>query len=245
MVALLAIPIFSSLLAAGPAAAENTLLAEWLLNNASLMDLTSVQTGSSGEEGKILFEDSKTPAGAAAVLCRVVFVGSVGPNGEDEIDEILGNLSRKISETLGSGALLGTGASTGEGAECITVSACAEGSSASPIELVLLGLPWHTLLFLDELSGLFLDLILTEGELGYEMLCLVLLVNAVDKCTAAGKDVEIEVINDLEDAAFPVNAVWTPKLLCSQSKEEVGLTRWDALTFIMPLALLLSVSSEL
>ena len=241
---MLAVFAFGALFVTVASAAETTLLAEWLWNNAAIHELLSVETSSTGEEGQILLEDQETPAGAAAVLCQAKAVGSVGENGEDEITEITAPNGRKISETLGTGALLGTGVATGEGSECKAEHACAEGSASSPIEVVPLGLPWHTLLMLDEPSKKFLVLLFTEGRnFGYELLCLVLLINTKDTCTQ--NDTEFEVVNDPEDVAIPANTFASPLATCSQSGgKATGVNEADTLTFILPLSGLLSVSSE-
>lgn len=222
---------------AATASAENTLLALWLWNGTEVTELLSVEV-----KGSTLLEDTKTVAGAVAVLCTATADGSVGSNGEDETTEILNALSEKIGTTLGGLALLGTGAGSGEGSECKAVKACAEGTTSSPIEVTLLGLPWHSLLFQDETSGLALDLLFGATEIGYEVLCLILGVNAEDKCTAPNDDFEVEVLNEIEGAAIPANAGTSPMALCSQSGEETGKNIADELTLIKPLEGLLSIA---
>jgi hypothetical protein len=79
MVAMLAFSAF----AAVSASAETTLLAEWLIGGAAVPTLTSVET-----TGTIELVN-KNFLGTAKVLCEGAFDGSVGPNGEDEITEVL------------------------------------------------------------------------------------------------------------------------------------------------------------
>jgi len=232
--AMLAVFAFGALLVA-TASAEETLLALWLINNNPVTTLTSVET-----KGSLLLEDTKTIAGAAAVLCTATADGSVGENGEDETTEILNAKSEKVGAPLVQPALLGTGA----GSECMTVKTCAEGSAASSIEVWPLGLPWHSTLFLDAVSGKFLVLFTGTNEIGYELICLVLSISTEDKCTSPTNDFEVEVINDPEDVAIPALAQTSPLALCSQSNAETGVNEADELASILPLSTseLLSVS---
>jgi hypothetical protein len=236
MLAMLALFALGAFFAA-TASAEETLLAEWLWNGSAVGELLSVTT-----TGGLTLEDTKTIAGAASVLCTATADGSVGANGEDETTEILNALGVAVA-ALGGLALLGTGAATGEGSECKTTKTCGEGTVASPIEVNPIGLPWHSLLFLDAVTGKFLVLFTgTGGLIGYMLLCLVLLLNTEDTCTS--EDFEVEVFNDPEDVAIPAGAETSPLALCTQSNELTGRNIADALTFILPLEGLLSVSSE-
>jgi hypothetical protein len=79
MVAMLAFSAFAAM----SASAETTLLAEWLIGGAAVPTLTSVET-----TGTIELVN-KNFLGTAKVLCEGAFDGSVGPNGEDEITEVL------------------------------------------------------------------------------------------------------------------------------------------------------------
>jgi hypothetical protein len=235
MLAMLALFALGAFFAA-TASAEETLLAEWLWNGSAVSELLSVTT-----TGGLTLEDTKTLVGAASVLCTATADGSVGANGEDETTEILNALGVAVA-ALGGLALLGTGAATGEGSECLAVKACKEGTAASPIEVWPVGLPWHSLLFLDAVTGKFLVLFTgTGGLIGYMLLCLVLEIDTEDTCTS--EDFEIEVFNDPEDVAFPAGAQTSPSALCTQSNEQSALNVVDELTFILPLEGLLSVSS--
>jgi hypothetical protein len=79
MVAMLAFSAFACM----SASAETTLLAEWLINGAPVVTLTSVETTGSFETV------NKTFLGTAKILCTRAFDGSVGPNGEGEVTEVL------------------------------------------------------------------------------------------------------------------------------------------------------------
>lgn len=216
-----------AVLFATAASAEGTLLAVWLWNGALVTGSLPVEISIS-----LKMEDTKTIAGAGAVLCLAILKGSVGVNGTAEMTEILNPKGEKVGTALGGLALLGVG----EGSECKTVKGCAEGSAASPIEVTPLGLPWRALLFQHETTGAFLLLLYTEGELGYELLCLALGISIEDKCTSASKDFEIEVANEEAAAAIPANAQTEPSLNCSQGGEASGKNTEDELTFIKPLA---------
>jgi hypothetical protein len=218
--------------------AETTLLAEWLFNGASVNELTSISV-----TGGVMLEDTETIAGASAVLCTFTVDGSVGPNGEDEAVEILNANGAAVGGLVGL-ALLGTGAANGEGSECVTVKTCAAGTSASPVEVWPIGLPWHGLLSLLE-NGEFSNVKETGTKtVGYEILCLVLGLDTEDTCTVTHR--RINVINDAEtgDAAVPAGAEGTPRYLCTQSGKESGSTIADELTAILPLTGLLTASSE-
>lgn len=251
--AVLALLAFSALTAVA-ASAETTLLAEWLLNSGAVTQLTSTET-----KGTLLLEDEETIGGKAAVECTATADGSVGPNGEDETTEILNALGEPVTSLAASPnlPLLGEGNATGLGSECKTEKVCAAGSSVSPIEVWPIGLPWLTSLFLME-NGTFLNLIYSEVLslpetgveglfVGYELLCLILGINAEDTCYA--EDFEFEVVNDptTGDAAIPAGALASPNATCSQSGlKPTGVNQAVNTALILPLAGvgLLTVSSE-
>jgi hypothetical protein len=235
--ATLAICVFTGLFAVA-ALAEETLLAVWLTQGQPVVTLSSTTT-----TGRFTLEDTKTIAGAAAVLCAVTEDGSVGPNGEGEITEIL-NVSAEPVGELGGLALLGTGAASGVGSECKTVKTCAEGTAASPIEVWPVSDVLHIIVFLDFL-GIIRRLEFSLKEtLGYELLCLVLGINTEDTCTSAANKFTVEVINDPENVAIPAGAEEKPLALCSQSGEETGKIIADELTPILLLEGSLSTASE-
>jgi hypothetical protein len=201
-------------LIASTAFAETTLLAEWLANGAEITaNLATTSTGA------LLLEDTETIAGKASVLCEGIFVGSVGANGKDETTQIQ-NLAKEPIGVLGGLAL-----------KCVAEQGCAAATEASPIEVWPVGLPWKTELFLME-NGTFLDLV-SATEVGYELLCLILGINAEDKCTAA--DGEVEIVNDADtgDAAIPAGAIVSPNFNCTQSGRATGINVADELASIL------------
>lgn len=155
MLALVAVFAFSALLAA-TASAEATLLAEWLVGGKPVTTLTSVITS-----GELLLKDIKEKI---MVLCSGEFVGSVGPSGEDEITEVL---------PLGGGTAITL--------TNILLCTVQEGCEVSPTANVAPeGLPFHSLLFLDETSGLFLDALFSAG---YSVECDILGIPLKEECT--------------------------------------------------------------
>ena len=56
----------------------------WLISGADVLTLTLVQI-----EGELLLSDTKTAFGEVDVLCSGILDGTVGPEGEDEITEVL------------------------------------------------------------------------------------------------------------------------------------------------------------
>jgi hypothetical protein len=153
--ALVAMFAFSALLAS-TASAEVTLLAEWLINSLEVVTLTLVET-----TGSILLSDTSN---GSDVKCSGIFDGSVGPNGEDEITEVLS--LAKVAVALGS--------------ELVCESGAVCEKSTTDVLVAPEGLPWHTLLFLME-NGSFLDLVFSAG---YVVKCLVLGLEITDECTA-------------------------------------------------------------
>lgn len=188
------------------AAAEITLLAEWLANGAPILTTLSAE-GS----GSVTLEDIKTVVGRVADLCSGILVGTIGPDGKGEITEEL-NLSREKISELGGLALL-----------CTSVAGCAEATEASPIEDWPGKLPWPTLLYLKE-NGEFAVTIFS-GET--EVLCLVLGVNSEDRCTAATVTFKLENSPETGDATLPRNESGVPAEDCSLGGPESGIITTD------------------
>jgi hypothetical protein len=234
MLALVAMFAFSALLAE-VASAEITLLAEWLANGATITTTLTSETS-----GKLRLEDAETIAGKSAVICSAILDGTIGPNGEDSITEILNLAGQKIE--LGLRALLGTGNKL---PDCEgTGMGCAEGTAASPIEVYPLGLPWKTLLFLME-NGEFLDAIFA-AKIGYEILCLLLGINAEDTCEASQETALIQNSPETGDAFTPSGSKITPNAKCTQSGgKETGINEASGpSTMTLGSGELLTISSE-
>lgn len=216
------------------ASAETTLLAEWLANGAA------ITSSLSGEiSGSYKLEDTETIAGKAAVTCSWVERTVYLPNGGiikviEWVD--LGGTTVSLSGV----ALLGTGA----GSDCRAVSGCAEGTAASPIEVDPVGLPWEGNLFLMENGELLL--LVNAAEVGYEILCLILGINAEDKCTTTDSEIKVENNASTGDASTPANSGITPNIKCTQSggKATGIIETIEELKMSLTSGELLTVSSE-
>jgi hypothetical protein len=211
-----AVSAFGAVLVAS-ASAEETLLAEWLVGagNAITENLASETTGT------LRFEDTDTLLGPEAFECKMTLDGTVGPDGEDQVTAVLNAAGTATGTPLSGTALIGNGAASGVGSECKADTLCSAGTSASPIEVWPVGLPWSTLLFLMEPSKEILDLIYSLGaagtEVGFEFLCLIGSINTVDECKAL--DFEVLVINNATtgNAEIPGGSGLAPGAGCTQS----------------------------
>ena len=224
--AMLALFAFSAVLASS-ASAEETLLAEWLVGGNAIVG----KTLATETTGLILLEDSGVPA---AALCSGILVGTIGPNGTDEITEVLNLAKEKISSTLSGLAL------TSANGDCSNESGC-----GTPIEVYPEGLPWKTQLFLMVTTGKILDLIFGTTGSGYTVKCTELGIKIEDTCTAP--DTELEVLNDpvTGDAETPESAIAEPFANCTIGGNGKGINEADELaTITLVNGELLTVSSE-
>jgi hypothetical protein len=245
VLAVFAVSAFGAVLVAS-ASAEETLLAEWLLGGSS----TIVESLASETKSTLLFEDTKTLLGASAIECTATLAGTVGPDGEGTYTAALNAAGTATGTPLSGTALISNGAASGVGSECKTETLCAAGTSASPIEVWPVGLPWSTLLFLmepsKEILQLFYSLGIAGAEVGYELLCLVAGINTVDECK--GLDFEVLIINNgtTGSAETPSKTKATPNATCTQSGEATGVneTVTAAVTKLTGSTEILSVSSE-
>jgi hypothetical protein len=98
---------------------------------------------------------------AVDIDCSEIFVGSVGPNGEDEITEVQNLAKEKLGENL-----------VGLSVSCEVLSAVSQCHAGELAELWPDSLPWRTNLELME-AGSFLDHLFGNGtaEPGYHILC--------------------------------------------------------------------------
>jgi len=153
------------------------LLAEWLVEGLEVTTTLLVET-----KGELLLEDLKATLNIKAkVLCSGILDGTIGPNGEDEITEVL-NLAGTLS--IPRIALEGTGLL------CSGQEGCTTGTENDEVWAV--NLPWLTLLeLLEEESPTlfqgFVVLILPHaggGNPGWYTLCATALGTSEDECTA-------------------------------------------------------------
>src|ERR1700679_259809 len=76
------------------ASAATTKTAEWLANEKPITAALPIEI-----TGGLTLEDTKTPAGRAAVLCEGTLDGTVGPGAADVIEHVL-NLAKEEIEGL-------------------------------------------------------------------------------------------------------------------------------------------------
>jgi hypothetical protein len=155
--ALFAVLAFSAV-AAGSASAEVTLLAEWLFNGAAITALLPLEATGEGLIATLVLGIE-----AVGILCRGIFDGSVGPNGEGEVTKVLNSAKEEIGSNL-VGLSLSCEVETSFNSECGAVGGLAE--------IWVDNLPWHSNLFLME-NELILDASLgtTITGPGYHVLC--------------------------------------------------------------------------
>jgi hypothetical protein len=153
---LTALAIFAfSAISAASAFAVNP---EWLIDGAAVAATTSVE-----EPFQLTITDLGAP-GAPAIRCEGAFDGTVGPEGKDEITEVLNIKLEKVSSTLGSGTIM----------LCASAKTC-EGES----EFFPKNLPWLTQLKLVGAG----DDNETITTIGVEVVCKVLGITVTDECT--------------------------------------------------------------
>ena len=202
---LVAVCAFGALTAASAFGLTFT-LAEWLDNAKTLTALTSAVI-----EGELLFENLLN---LARLLCSGIFIGSVGPNGEDEVTELqsLGKVPIPVlDEELAK-----------EGLKCTGLNNC----EAADAEVWPVNLPWLTELMLDsEEPPLFFDLVIGNvvGGVtlfpGYLILCLFLGVDLMELC-----EVVAESFGEVSNGATDVETVGavSPESTCLNVKNEGG-----------------------
>lgn len=205
-VALAALFAFSATVAASASAVE-FLLAEWLINGSPVTTTTA-----SKSEGELELVDTKTSVGEAKLLCSGVLDGTVGPNGEDSITELLSLSGTAISLTALSGTAL----------------TCTGDQNCGSPKVWAVHLPWKTLLELmeDEGASFFVDLIEsgTGGSPGWYAECTVI-VKIEDECTGTAA---VNMTNEAGgvDGLFedPFNVLAGLKLAtCTQGGAETGI----------------------
>jgi hypothetical protein len=179
-------------------------LADWLVEGAAIKETLATTS-----EQEVKFEDSKTPVGKVAVLCKLIFDGTVSPEEKDEITEILNTAKEKIGELGGLGLL------------CTSVSTCEPASEASPIEVWPDHLPWLSKIETVGTEEYILDRITGggTGEPGWELLCLVLGITSEDTCTGA---VGAKMDGTAETGLLSILSAEAGKETCTQSSEASG-----------------------
>lgn len=170
--ALVAVCAVGVLSAAGASAAVTFLLAEWLENNAGLTATLLAKT-----TGELLIAETLDGI-KIDLLCSWIYVGDVGPNGADDITELLTLSEGAVGEPL-----------VGAGLTCTNDENCAEALAWAE------ELPWLTLLVLmeDGTETFFADLFSSEkagGMVAFEFECMSLGLSDLCSMTEAAALVE-------------------------------------------------------
>jgi len=215
-VAVLAVLALSAMALASTASATTFLLAEFLENNIGITETMLVET-----TGELLLENEKGPVGKAEVVCSGILVGDIGPNGADDVTELL-NLSKEL---ISSTEL------TGKSLTCTDETGC-ESAKVWPV-----GMPWLTLMELWEQgseSG-FVTLLTSQsgGNVGWEVECTVLGIKGSESCTTmTGASSATNVTGGVEGTftdAF-TELMGLKLALCSGSKTETGIVAGKGVT---------------
>jgi hypothetical protein len=172
---LVGLTLFAMLLVCGIAAAsafaESPL---WLVDGVEATAGTA-----STVTGLLTLTDLNTPLGVVEIHCEGSFDGTIGPNGVDEITEVLNNAGVKIGTELTGTALI-----------CTNIQNCTELREVWPD-----GLPWGTQLELSGTNVVDSFTPLTGTEVGFEARCAVLGVAVTDLC---GKVLTTSTIEQME-----------------------------------------------
>ena len=209
-VAILAVLALSALALASTASAAVTfLLAEWLENLVGISETMLVESG-----GELLLENIKAPVvGNAGVLCSGILDGDIGPNGADDITELL-NLEDLLIDPipLNELALL-----------------CSNDLNCETSKVWAVHLPWLTLLELWEIGGEsnFVILFTSPGStVGWYVECTDLGIKASEECTSPEAAAEAKTVMTGVEAIFSdaFTTLMELKLaLCTGNNEETGL----------------------
>ena len=214
-VAVLAVLALSAMALASTASATTFLLAEFLENNIGITETMLVET-----TGELLMENEKGPVGKAAIECSDILVGDIGPDGAEDVTEVL-NLSKGLMARSVNWKSL----------SCTDETGC-ESSKAWPV-----GLPWLSLLELWEQgseSG-FVTLLTSQsgGNVGWYVECTVLGIKGAEECTiATGAPSATNVTGGVEGTfseAF-TELMGLKLALCSGNKEETGVVEGKGVT---------------
>lgn len=230
--ALIAVFALSVVVAESASATVVFLLAEWLVNGAAVTSALPTKA-----EGELLLENTKAPiVGKAMVLCSGILDGTVGPNGEDEVIELLNLTGTAISLTALSGTSL----------------SCADQENCESSKVWAANLPWKTELNLIEINGvsffgiLFLKKAGVTGSPGWYVECTVLGVKASEECTAEPD------VAEAKNIAAGVETMFSDKFTeeaglklaeCSGNKEETGIVEGPGTETTTESGTTLSVSS--
>jgi hypothetical protein len=183
------------------AAAEVTLLAEWLAANGMVFGSLGTTTG-----GELNLEDESTAVGKVRIRCSITLDGSIVGNG-------IGSVEKLLTKILGAEI----GQLTGEGLLCKAEFVCENNTDT---ELWPMKLPWPTLLILME-DGSILELI---ENVSFSVKCLVLGFAFEDECSGS----DVEVLTENVGSSVYLVGKFAPNLNCSQGGTGSGKTEVPA-----------------
>jgi hypothetical protein len=198
VLALGAVCAFSAMMTAS-AFALTWALANWLENGAIISVTKAVDT-----EGELLFWNLENNA---EILCSGIFDGNVGPNGADDVTQVLtlgGVLVPELDENPGSGGIV-----------CTSEKLCEANPTIFPVNL-----PYLTQLMLDTEDGLFYDLVqLNANGIGpaYTIICKVIGINVLSLCEISNDETFGQVVNTATDVES-IGAL-TPESNCNGALE--------------------------
>ncbi len=238
-VALLVILAFSAMgVASSATAAVVFLLAQWLRNGVGITETLLALI-----EGEQLFENKNAPVikKPASITCSWKYDGTVGPDGADEITELLILVAEElVSATPLTGKFLTCTKGTGD-------EVCETGSKVWAVNLSVL-----TLLVLWEEGGVsgFADLLTPHtggGNPGWYIECKTALVTLSEECTTP------ELVAEQVNVAGGVESVYSEAftllmegklMLCTGNNEETGVITGSGIVTSLPGGGTLTASSE-
>ncbi len=215
-VAVLAVLAVSAMALASTASATTFLLAEFLENGIGITETMLVET-----TGEWLLENEKGPVGKAAIACSGILVGDIGPDGAEDITELL-NLSKELitNTVLSELAFL-----------------CTDETSCESSKMWAVGMPWLSLLELWEQgseSG-FVTLLTSQsgGNTGWYIECTVLGIKGSEECIIATRASSSTNVTGGVEGTFSdafTELMGLKLALCSGNKEETGVVQGSGVT---------------
>ena len=219
-VAILAVLALSAMALASTASAVTFLLAEFLENTVGIGETILVETS-----GELTMENTKAPiVGNAGIKCSGILDGDIGPDGAEDITELLNLETPK--------ALINATALTELALLCSNILNC-ESS-----RLWAVNLPWLTLLVLWEIGSEngFATLLMPHtggGNVGWYVECTDLGIKASEECATAEAVAEAKNVTGGVEGTFsdPFTELMGLKLAtCSGNKEETGIITGSGVT---------------
>jgi hypothetical protein len=196
--AFLAVCGLSALLAAPTFAVLTFATAKWLADGNQLAAATNAEFS-----GSIKLENTEN---GSAVECAGLFLGTVGPNGEDSTTTVLsvgGTIIPELDEFGATGGLA-----------CTSLKVCEAGDA----QVYPIGLPFRSIATLDEVDNKFYDLTLNSE---FFILCLLMGVEITELCVAAPNGLSFGEVVNLPMGVETVGAI-EPLANCN-GHEEIGL----------------------